>query len=208
MASLLTRDLVKTRLGLELDDDTYDVAIDAALPVVTAWFEEYCCRGLAFREITDEELFDNRNRRIYVWAFPISVLTSVDVDGVLVDGASYVVNSKAGYFMPGSSRGSVEYAELLKITYDGGYAAEDVPDDLADAFANAVGVQAAVAGVTASTGGSSAIKSIGLGGGALSVAFDTGTVSGGTSGTYDVSNAGPEVQSYASTLDRYSRMRV
>lgn len=208
MSNLMTSAQVKVLLGLESDDDTYDDLFTRYLPIVTAWFEAYCDRGLAPRDITDEEIFSNRSRRIYLWAFPINSLASVNVDGTMVAGASYIVNKNAGYILPGTSRPQVEEADLLKVTYNGGYADGQVPSDLALAFATCVGVKAGVAGVSASSGGSGAIKQIGLGGGALSVSFDTAQAQGGIAGTYDVSNIPVEVQPYASVLDRYTRQRV
>jgi len=207
MAALLTRASVKTRLGLESDDDTYDVAIDAALPLVTEWFEAYCDRGLAQRTVTDEDIFNNASRRVYVWCFPLTTLTTVKVDGESVDGTAYNVAKNQGYFFPGSSRPSVEFAEHMQVTYTGGYAQNAVPEDLAQAFALAVGTQASVAGVSTSSS-SSAIKSIGLGSGALSVAFDTAAQQGGITGAFDVSGVPVEVQNSASVLNRYVRMRA
>jgi hypothetical protein len=205
MANLLTRDAVKTRLGVELDDDTYDAKIDAALPLVTEWFEQYCQRGLARRTIADEEVFFNDVQKIFLWCFPLVSLASVEVDGALVPGSSYVLNKKQGYIFPGTMRSPVEVGTRLVVSYVGGYDVSEVPADLADAFATAVGVKAAVPTASAASGGSGAIKSIGLGGGALSVAFDTGTAIGGISGAFSVADVPVQVQNYASVLDYYKR---
>ena len=211
MSALLTLELVKVQLGIDPahgDDDSYDEAITAALPLVTSWFEEYCCRGLAAVDIAAEEIFENTNRRIYTWAFPIIELVSVTVDGQVYAGSEFVVNKSAGYFFGGQTRPYVEAGTVLSIEYRGGYEPEDVPPDLAFAFANACGVRAGVPSASSSSGGGSAIRSIGLGSGALQVAFDTGTQVGGISGSYNVGDVPTEVQQYASVLDRYVRQRA
>ena len=207
--SLLLRDQVKTILAVELDDDTFDIQIDTYLPIVTAWFETYCDRGLAAADRV-EQIHDVQTRKIYLWAFPINSLASVVREDDLVANYQYRFNKLAGYIYPDSSLyayPSYRWAQLLTVSYNGGYLPSEVPADLALAFATAVGVQGAVTSsvIAGAGGGGSAIKSIGLGGGALTVQFDTGAVSGGFSGTYDVSRAPPMVQPYASVLDYYVR---
>ena len=184
---------------------------DAKLELVTSWFEGYCDRGLAARTIVDEEVFFNELYRIYVWCFPLMSLLDVTVDDAVHAGTYYQINRHAGYFYSNNTgRPTVERAYRIIVSYTGGYSDATVPcpPDLAHAFATCVGVEASVAGVSTSSGGSGAIKSIGLGSGALSVQFDSGTVIGGISGSYDVSGVPTEVQSYASVLDRYVRQRV
>lgn len=214
--SLLTRDQVKVILGLGpdpgIDVDTYDLAIDTYLPIVTTWFENYCDRGLTAQDRV-EEIYDVRTRKIYLWAFPINSLTSVVREDDISTNFTYRFNKLAGYIYPDFNyHNAYRYAEMLTVTYNGGYLPNEVPADLALAFSVCVGVQGAVSSsvVTSASsgGGSSAIKAIGLGGGALSVQFDSAASSGGISGTYNVSDVPTEVQAYASVLDRYVRQRA
>ena len=211
--SLLTRDQVKIILGIELDDDTYDIQIDTYLPIVTTWFETYCDRGLAAADRV-EEIFDVTTHRVYLWAFPINSVTAVVRDEDIADNFQYRFSKYGGYIYPDFNYWAyraLRHAQLLTVTYNGGYLPAEVPADLALAFSIAVGVQGAVSSTVVSGAGgssSSAIKSIGLGGGALSVQFDSSSASGGISGTYSVSNVPTEVQPYASVLDRYVRQRA
>lgn len=215
---LLTLNGVKVWLGIDPatgDNDSYDDMITARLPLVTQWFESYCDRGLAQRVITAEEIFFQHARRVYTWAFPITEVVSVEVNGAVILGSEFIVNSNAGYFYGGPNYvwpWGHQYCDLIVVSYTGGYPPDAVPEDLAYAFATCVGVQAGVAGVSAGgVGGSGggAIKSIGLGSGALQVAFDTrGGATGGLTGSYSINNVPTEVQSYASVLDRYVRQRV
>ncbi len=205
--TLMTRDGVKAVLGLEFDDDRFDEAIDRALPIVTRQFEQYCDRGLAERVDRTEQQFNVTTTRVYTWAYPLTELLSVDTDGTLRDAVNYVVNPAGGWFQAGPSAPVWFQGQVLTYVYSGGYPPDAVPADLALAFANAVGVRSGVPSATASAGGTSAIKAIGLGGGALSVTFDSAAQAGGISGAFDVSAAPPEVQPYVGVLDYYVRPR-
>ncbi len=204
---LITSDSVKTRLGIELDDDTYDELLPSALALVTHWFEAYCQRGLAQRAVVGEVVEDvGLKSYFYVWAFPSVTLSKVVIDGAEVDLSQFKVNSARGVVVC-KDPVLVASAESIVVDYTGGYAQSSAPDDLAQAYALAV---ASRIGYTVSSGSSSsvAIRSIGLGGGALSVQFDTARATGGYEGAYDVANVPVEVQQYASTLDRYRRIAV
>jgi hypothetical protein len=210
--NLLTPELVKTRLGYETDDDSYDTLLAMAMPLVTTWFEQYCDRGLAQRDIVLEATHYNRVSRVYVWAYPLVSLDAVLLDGVESDVSQYRINAAAGYYYAKYDYPWLHRAELIETTYTGGYLPTEVPEDLAQAYADCVGVKCGMtptedAIVSSSATGSSAIRSIGLGGGALAVAFDTSASSakGGISGSFDVSGAPVELQNYVSILNFYKR---
>lgn len=205
---LITANDWKLRVGLEADDDTYDEVLDAQMRLVTFWFEQYCQRGLARRVIVGEKVEDRHDRyRIHLWAFPVTLLSKVVVDDVQQPLDSFHLNAARGILT--SKTLQLSAAERIEVDYTAGYATSEVPDDLAHAYALAV---AARVGRTVSVGGSStgsaAIKSIGLGGGALSVTFDTARQSGGFEGVYDVDDVPPDIQPYAATLDYYRRINV
>jgi hypothetical protein len=210
---LLPETSLRVYWGLEQDDDSYaEVVTTSVLSLVTRQFENYCQRGLAYRTDLSEEIFnDLHSDRLYLWSFPIVTLKSVSVDGTSHDISNFVVNKAHGWIQPKSPFLFANAGQVVVVT-DSGFQSSAVPDDLAAAYANAVGVRVGVqvGGTLLSPPGSpssSPIKSIGLGGGALSVAFETSSASraGGITGAYDVSKAPVDVQPYASVLDQYKR---
>ena len=52
---LLTLEDIKSRLGIEVGDTSFDDALNLAAPQVTEWFETYCLRGLA-EQVDDVEV--------------------------------------------------------------------------------------------------------------------------------------------------------
>jgi hypothetical protein len=211
MTALISLAQVKAILEIESTDDTYDAAMTAALPLVTQWFEMYCDRGLAEREIEDEEYMFPGTGRLYLRSFPVTLLTAIKKDEVDSDPSQYLLNGRDGYIVGKQGAPRLDDAEVVKVSYTGGYAQEDVPADLARAYAVAVGVRAGepTAIAASSSSGTAAIKAIGLGGGALSVQFDVADPPvGGISGNYSVSNVPVEVQNQASVLNYYRRMGV
>jgi hypothetical protein len=99
-----------------------------------------------------------------------------------------------GYYWPGA---------FARLTYSGGYPPDDVPADLADAYARCcadyAGVSYAAGGGGAGSGGAP-LKSLGLGSGALTVAFDTGTAA---KSSYDTSGVPPILAPYLFVLEGY-----
>ncbi len=189
---------VKAILGIV--GTTYDAALTAAMPLITQRFEQYTRRGLARRVITDEMHRHERvSTRVYLWAFPVAVLTAITLDGVDADIQSFDLDAQTGII---ESR-ALLHADRVVVDYTGGYAQDAVPIDLQHAYATAVGVQAAVPDVSGASG-TSAIRSIGLGGGALQVAFDTARST--LAGSYDVTGVPPDLMDYAGTLNYYRRM--
>jgi len=203
---MLTSAQIKPRVGLEVDDDTYDDKFALAIPLVTRWFEQYCGRGFVRRTVASEVVTNwDGAGRIYLYNRPIVSVTSLTADGIAVDVASLRINKEAGYIEMSDGSLTLALATDIVVAYVGGYEDTAVPADLAQAFAEAC---AAYAGVTftatiGNMGGtsSSAIKAIGLGGGALNVQFDS--QAGGLSGSYHVGAAPPEVQQYVSVLNYY-----
>jgi hypothetical protein len=190
------------------------------MPRVTAWFENYCDRGLARRSIVEEEIFFNSMSKLYLWAFPIVSVSLVDIDGTEYAGDSFLINRQAGYIYGKNGDPWLRGAgDLIKVTYVGGYEHTlvppdtfGVPADLAAVYADACGGETGVSGAGSGTGGGGGgtIKSIGLGSGALSVAFDTSSAAqkGGITGAFSIEGVPTEVQNYASTLNYYVRQRV
>jgi hypothetical protein len=194
---------VKARVGLEADDDSYDDALTKAIPLVTMWFEQYCGRGLALRTDFVEEIGNPDGwGRIYLYNRPLVSVAQVLADGYELDLSSIRLMKALGYIETkevGST--ALSQAEVLTVKYTGGYDTDEVPEDLAQAFAECSALRCNITLPTVGSAGSSAIRAIGLGGGALSVQFDT--AAGGLSGSYNIGGVPPEVQQYASVLNYY-----
>jgi len=203
--SLLTLAQVKEYLGIT--DTANDATIEKMLPVVTQWFENYCSRGLAFLAGVVEEVWDYSGNELFLSRFPIASVASVIVEGG-GEISDYKINKRQGYLLSSPYGFYAPRMNGLQIvvTYDGGYPDVDVPSDLGMAFANCVAVQAGL--TPAGVGVAAPIKQLGLGSGALSIGFDTGSTAGGTTGGYNVSGVPPMLQPFAATLDRYKAREV
>lgn len=188
---LLTLDDIKTRLGIA--DTTYDEALTAAAPQVTEWFETYCLRGLA-EQVDDVEVL-YAAPRIGLFRYPITSITSFTYGTTEVYSASYTVDAKAGQILTGWAN----TRDMVTVTYTGGYAQDAVPPDLAQAYARCCGDVAAVPATGVNVTGSAPLKSLGLGGGALNIAFDNGS----TAAAYDTSDSPAVLDPYVFTLRRY-----
>lgn len=190
---LITLEQIKTILGITGTES--DAALNAAAPVVTAMFENYCRRGLAYQAENIEEM--DVGPRLSIFRFPLETVTELLIDDVAV--AIPKLDRRNGHILLGYRESSTR----ATITYAGGFPQTDVPIDLATAYANCCKDYSGIT-VAGSTGGGSAgstpLKSLSLGSGALAVAFDT---SGVTSSAYDVEDAPTLLQPYAFTLRRF-----
>jgi Phage gp6-like head-tail connector protein len=193
-AALLPLDKVKELLGIT--DTSSDARLTAALPVVTEYFENYCKRGLAYvADVVEEQAL---TARLPVFRYPIDT-----VGELLIDGAAtthpYTVDQARGYIILGYV--CFWYPQRASVTYSGGYPQDEVPADLADAYARCCADYAGVKyTVGASTGGGAPLKALGLGSGALTVSFDTGAQA---QSAYDTSAVPPLLAPYLFTLERY-----
>jgi hypothetical protein len=190
---LITLEQIKTILGITGTE--HDAALTAAAPVVTDLFENYCRRGLAHGVDIVEEM--EVGPRLSVFRFPLEVVTELLIDDVAVEVPK--LDRRNGHILLGYRNSSTR----ATITYTGGFPQTDVPIDLATAYANCCKDYSGIAvagGTTGGGGGSTPLKSLSLGSGALAVAFDT---SGVTSSAYDVEDAPTILQPYAFTLRRF-----
>lgn len=191
-AALLPLATVKTLLGISGSES--DAQLTAALPVVTEYFENHCKRGLAFVTGVIEEMA--LTCRLPLFRFPIDTVTELLLDGVVTAVTDAMVDEARGFIRMGYNAG-----QLARVTYDGGFPEADVPADLALAYARAC---ADFAGVTysagGSTGGGAPLKSLGLGSGALTVAFDTAAAA---QSAYDTSAVPPVIAPYLFVLEHY-----
>lgn len=212
MALLLQLDDIKARLGILLTDTTYDGALIQSGHYVTALFENHTQRGLYHLDPETDDRFRASWSRAYLHRYPVLRIDSVEVDGTVISQSDLLINMRAGW---------IEYADrrsfagkILTVVYAGGYEQNNVPEDLAVAYAKCVGELSGYGtGDAPSSGGGGSsgaapVSRLSLGQGALAVSFDTGGNSeagGGTSGMYDVSGTHYEIADYAPILDLYKR---
>lgn len=187
-AALLPLATVKTLLGIT--GSAEDAKLTAALPVITEYFENHCKRGLAYVADVIEEFA--LTYRLALFRFPIEDVTELLIDGVVT--APPLIDSARGFIRMG-----YETQQVAKVTYAGGYAEADVPADLAMAYARCCADFGGVTYVSAGGAGGAPLKSLGLGSGALTVAFDTGAASA----SYDTSSVPPVLAPYLFVLDHY-----
>ena len=195
---LLTLEDIKSRLGIEVGDTSFDDALNLAAPQVTEWFETYCLRGLA-EQVDDVEVL-YAAPRIGLFRYPIISITAFSYGSTEVYPASYTVDAKAGQIITGWSN----TRDMVSVTYTGGYPQDSVPPDLAQAYARCCGDVAAVPASGLNVTGSAPLKSLGLGSGALVVSFDNGTAAA----AYDTSDSPALLDPYVFTLRRYRNQGV
>jgi hypothetical protein len=205
--------MVKVLLGISGTDE--DDALTAALPVITAYFENHCRRGLAYVDPVVEESRIVAVERLPLFRFPVDAVVELAIDGAALDPAPVPpqLDQARGFIYPYSTwpYGGRPYTGpgwgtwwggFARVTYSGGYPEDEVPADLALAFARCSADLAGVsyAGSSSSSGGGAPLKSLGLGSGALTVAFDTGTAA---RSSYDTSSVPPLLAPYLYTLEGY-----
>lgn len=198
MGLMVPLDQIKLWLGIAEDDDTKDEAIEQWGPVVTEWMEAYCNRGLEFIADVEEDVVPGP--KVEVFRFPLVSVAEMSINGAVQDVSALRFDKVRGIIHLGCAPVGADTFPSLHLKYTGGF--NPVPVDLAQAYSYCIAGAVGVVPKVAVGGGSAPLKSLSLGSGALSVAFDTGSVSGRT-GAYDVSRVPPQLQPYAGVLDNY-----
>jgi hypothetical protein len=200
---LLPLDEIKRLLGIDSSVVIHDEALTTAGEVITRQMELYCGRGLELQIGVIEE-HPITSRKIYLHRFPIQTLIVSVYSGALAS-TDYVQNEAEGWVEFNNCYYYYPAGGYVICEGDLGYPPEEVPPDLADAFARACGTKSGYGtGTAAGAGASAPIKNLGLGQGAITIGFDTSTQLG-YSGAYDASNAPLSLQPYADVLDYYRR---
>lgn len=205
---LLALDDIKQLLGIPSSDVGWDASLQNSGEAITRQMEAYCSRGLEYRAGVVEERLRFDDVRLYLRRFPIQAMTSLTVNGAAIDPGELLTSEESIAWGWIERRDGALLCGDLLVTADLGYPPDEVPADLALAFARACGVQSGYGtGNTGSAGSTYPIKTLGLGQGALSIGFDTGgkVASGGSSGVYDVSEVPIALQPMADVLQFYRR---
>ena len=137
---ILGLDRIKAILGIDPLDLTRDEALTNAAPVVTEYFEGYCKRGLAFDDEVVEE-FDIEPR-LPLHRYPIGAIAGFTINGVDQPAPTferlrgYVITGYHGAMLGRWVNDRFRSSARATVTYSGGYPQDDVPADLAHAYAN------------------------------------------------------------------------
>lgn len=147
MASLPTLDEIKERLGIDPGDTSQDEDLERNLETTIAIIERYCSRGLVLADVVEtQEPIATRNPKLMLYRFPVKEVTAVEVEST--PGADVWAAAPGWYVLKrqgalGWGRGCFHVphacgeAAVVRVTYSGGYDADEWPADLVDAIMRA-----------------------------------------------------------------------
>lgn len=122
-----------TKAILEIQNDNRDAILEMQVEGVSAAFDNYTDRALASATYTALELDGNGLNVYQLPNWPVTTLTSVELDGILLtEGSDFELDYATGRLrlMEASARWT-DAAKNIKITYTAGYIiATAVPKDL------------------------------------------------------------------------------
>lgn len=135
--SLVLLDDVKTRLGIPLGDNQYDDFLNQQITFVSATIEDYCGRKFNKATYTQTFYYDEvvqksiPKDKLFLFHYPIDVLTSIEVDGEVQDVSDYRLNKTNASLIKTNSGRRVEFFngcdDVVVIVYDAGYDQADIP---------------------------------------------------------------------------------
>lgn len=110
-----------------LDVSDKDDLIESLINSVSDQIENYCRRKLKERVNTDEEYDGTNSSNLLLSQYPVSSVSSIKIDDVLVDPSEYKVRKGSGILVRLNSKWPKDVLNI-KVTYTGGY--NPVPSDL------------------------------------------------------------------------------
>lgn len=138
-ATFPTLEQIKAVLAIADGDDTKDAALTANMKSTLAQIEGYLGRGIVERERTQRiDPMDTRDSKLFLNLFPISVVSSIVIDGGAPMLTGWRVFKDQGIVeLPNGcchwgSRGC-DHGPQIEITYTGGYPEDCWPPSLLDA---------------------------------------------------------------------------
>lgn len=129
--ALTTLESLKSYLKIELSYTNDDEPL--LIPLINACstaIEEYCERKFKEQTYSDEEYDGNGTKYILLRQFPVKTITSVSVDGVLLDASEYKVKKTNGTLIRVNSvwpQGDIN----ISVTYTAGLSEVPAPVELA-----------------------------------------------------------------------------
>ncbi|MFC4768738.1 head-tail connector protein [Effusibacillus consociatus] len=127
-ANALT-DLASTKSYLDIDttDTSKDSIIEFLINAASEAIEKYCRRKMKQATYTDEEYDGTGSQNLYLKQYPISSITSIKIDDVVVAATEYKTRKESGIVVRMNAMWDKGILNL-KVTYQAGYAA--IPSDV------------------------------------------------------------------------------
>lgn len=117
----------KAYLKIDQSDTSFDALIEFLINAVSTQLEGYCQRPLKAQSFTNEEFDGTGRNTLLLPAFPVSAITTVTIDDVLVPAAEYKVRKNRGALV--RLQGCWPKGIMnIKLSYTGGFAT--IPADL------------------------------------------------------------------------------
>lgn len=117
----------KEYLKISVAETSEDTLIESLVNAVTDQIEAYCNRKLKERVVVDEEFDGMDSDTLILPDYPLSSVSSVKIDGVLVDAAEYKLRKGMGAIVRLKSKWPKGVLNL-QVSYTAGYA--NVPANL------------------------------------------------------------------------------
>lgn len=121
---LTTLATVKAEMKIASGETKFDALISNDwIPQASAAVATYCNRVFALESVTETFRHVRCLSELLLSRFPVSSITTVEVDGVTLDADEYEIASDSGILYRLSSDCRIEWnASKIVVTYDGGYA--------------------------------------------------------------------------------------
>jgi uncharacterized phiE125 gp8 family phage protein len=119
--------LAEAKAYLRITETSEDSLIESLINAVSDQIENYCRRKLKEQTYTDEEYDGTNSASLLLSQFPVSSITSVKIDDVLIDSSEYKLRKSTGILIRKNSTWPKDIMNI-KVTYVSGY--NPVPSDL------------------------------------------------------------------------------
>lgn len=118
---------VKEYLKIDDTDTSKDALLEGLINAGSNIIENYCKRSFKEQTYTDEEYDGTGTKNLPLNNFPVSTITSIKIDGVLIDVTEYKTRLSSGIVVRLDSTWP-EGIMNIKVSYTAGYAS--VPPDI------------------------------------------------------------------------------
>lgn len=112
---------------LKITDDSQGEIIESLINAVSHQIERYCRRNLKERVYIDEEYDGTNSANLLLGQYPVSSISSVKIDDVIIDASEYKIRKNMGSLVRLNSNWPNGVLNI-KVSYTAGY--NPVPEDL------------------------------------------------------------------------------